>query len=1224
MIRLLLLWLSIIACFQSFGANITIIESQSNSGQNMDTRWAAVAAGMGHTATIRPQTTLDNSTFFATTDVLIIASGVLAIPVNRRNTILQFMQSGKSVYLQSEYLATYDGNQTFSFILSSLGATFGWGGTVNGDLAPVNVIGTFANTNVVVSPLSYYWYSVNGIGDCNTVNFLEQGGLYHGFQYVPINPAFGSIITTTDQDWVNSNTSPQLQQNIITHLLNSISVNPNAIGLGNDTTLCNGATLQLNATQTGATYLWQDNSTNATYTVTQPGTYYVRVTNTCTVVSDTIVVAYSVGAPLSLGNDTILCAGASLALDATEAGATYLWQDNSTASTFTVTQAGTYWVRRTTASCGALTDTIVINYGTVGSVNIGNDTTLCSGATLVLTATTPNATYLWQDNSTAPTFTVTQAGTYSVQVTSNCGAFTDNIVITYSAPVTIELGNDTNLCPGATLTLDATALNATYLWQDNSTAPTYTVTQAGTYSVQVATSCGVLTDNIVINYTAPTVVDLGNDTIICAGSPLILDATTPNATYVWQDNSTAATYNVTQPGTYSVQVTAACNVVTDNIVVGYVNPGPNTVELGNDTILCTGQTLLLDATVVGASYTWQDNSTAASYTVTQPGTYGVTVVTACGTVTDNIIVTYFTPSALVLGNDTSLCPGATLTLDATTPNATYLWQNNSTAPTQTVTQAGTYTVQATTLCGVLTEDIVVVYTAPVILDLGNDTTLCPGVTLTLDATALNATYLWQDNSTAPTITVTQAGTYSVQLTTNCGVLTDNIVIDYTPPVVVNLGNDTSLCPSATLTLDATTPNATYLWQNNSTAATLTVTQAGTYLVQVTTNCGVFTDDIVVVYTAPVILDLGNDTTLCPGATLTLDAAALNATYLWQDNSTAPTITITQAGTYNVQVTTGCGTLNDNIAITYDVPPSVNLGNDTLLCPGVTLPLDATFANATYLWQNSDTTAVFNVTQAGTFNVSVSNACGTAADAVVVDYIAPVIVDLGNDTALCPGAALTLDATALNATYLWQDGATAAIYTTTQAGTYSVLVTTTCGTIGDEITIDSWALPTVNIGIDSIYCEGDVVVLDATSPLASSYLWHDGSVSPTLDLVESGTASVTVSNSCGTATDAVTAVFENCECYLYMPNSFTPNGDGRNDLFAPFTGCAFEGYQFSVFDRWGELVFTATSTTSLGWDGTYKGELAAPGVYVYSIKYLPNDVAKGSTEKQVKGSVTLLR
>lgn len=200
------------------------------------------------------------------------------------------------------------------------------------------------------------------------------------------------------------------------------------------------------------------------------------------------------------------------------------------------------------------------------NVSLGNDTTLCPGETLVLNASTSSATYLWQDNSTASSYTVTQAGTYWVEVTSPCGVSRDTIVVNYSTSPNVNLGADTNLCDGATIVLDATTTGATYLWQDNSTDPTFSVTQAGSYWVEVDNGC-TARDTIDVAYSPVPIFALRNDTAICKGDVLLLDATTPGASYLWHDNSTAATYASTAGTTATVDVTIGPCTASDTVLV---------------------------------------------------------------------------------------------------------------------------------------------------------------------------------------------------------------------------------------------------------------------------------------------------------------------------------------------------------------------------------------------------------------------------------------------------------------------------------------------------------------------------------------------------------------------------------------------------------------------------------------------------------------------------------
>lgn len=128
--------------------------------------------------------------------------------------------------------------------------------------------------------------------------------------------------------------------------------------------------------------------------------------------------------------------------------------------------------------------------------SLGNDTTLCENEVLILDASTFNASYKWQDNSTNSTLNVTQEGTYWVEVTNGCGTETDSITVSFNPLPTVNLDNYKLICDGETITLDAKFPNATYLWQDNSSDPTFYVTEPGNYWVEVSNSCGVISDTI--------------------------------------------------------------------------------------------------------------------------------------------------------------------------------------------------------------------------------------------------------------------------------------------------------------------------------------------------------------------------------------------------------------------------------------------------------------------------------------------------------------------------------------------------------------------------------------------------------------------------------------------------------------------------------------------------------------------------------------------------------
>jgi hypothetical protein len=208
-------------------SNIKIIESQSsNPGHLMDTIWKNVALGLGHNAVIVPQTTLDDTSFFSSTQILIVSSGVISLPANRINTIKSFVMTGKNVYLQCEYLASFETNQAFATLVNSLGGTFSWGSSLNGDISPMLVLGSLSNTPNNVPSISYYWYGVYGTGNNTIEYFMRYQGNNYGFIFTPVNSGYGTIVAQTDQDWIRVSTSTPLMQNILFRLGAIIGIQP--------------------------------------------------------------------------------------------------------------------------------------------------------------------------------------------------------------------------------------------------------------------------------------------------------------------------------------------------------------------------------------------------------------------------------------------------------------------------------------------------------------------------------------------------------------------------------------------------------------------------------------------------------------------------------------------------------------------------------------------------------------------------------------------------------------------------------------------------------------------------------------------------------------------------------------------------------------------------------------------------------------------------------------
>ncbi len=218
---------------------------------------------------------------------------------------------------------------------------------------------------------------------------------------------------------------------------------------------------------------------------------------------------------------------------------------------------------------------------------------------------------------------------------------------------------------------------------------------------------------------------------------------------------------------------------------------------------------------------------------------------------------------------------------------------------------------------------------------------------------------------------------------------------------VNLGADTAICTggSAVKVLNAGTfINPAYLWDNNATTQTRTVNASGNYHVRVTVNGCTGRDTIAVVFNNNPVVNLGADTAVCVGIALVLNAGNTGSTYLWDDNSTNSTRTATTAGTYYVAVTdaNNCkGT--DTFNLVQNPSPVVNLGNDTTICEGTSVTLDAGNPGASIVWDNASTAQTRTVTDEGVYFVTVSALNCSTTDSIAISFVEDPVADAINAT-----------------------------------------------------------------------------------------------------------------------------------------------------------------------------------------------------------------------------------
>ena len=366
---------------------------------------------------------------------------------------------------------------------------------------------------------------------------------------------------------------------------------------------------------------------------------------------------------------------------------------------------------------------------------------------------------------------------------------------------------------------------------------------------------------------------------------------------------------------------------------------------------------------------------------------------------------------------------------------------------------------------------------------------------------------------------------------------------------------------------------------------------------------------------------------------------LNPVYQWQFNNgtgwvnipgaitanhTINNAQVSNSGTYRLLVaetgfinSTNCRSVSPLIPLNVYAPVVPVLQSNQPVCEKDTLRISTTASALQYLWKkgavnfsvNNDTLLIPNaaVTDAGTYTLDIitNGGCNSTASLAVTVQANQLQRTIPVDTLLCDAQTLFVDAQQPTATvYLWNDGNNSSQRTLLNTGTYTLLTSNGVCRRMDTFDITRNFTPTVNIGIDTSLCYNEPVILNATHPLAEAYLWSTNSTDSSITVTSPGTYIVAVGNGCGVATDDIVIDYKDCADMIFVPNAFTPNNDRLNDILFAKAFFQIEEFNFKIFNRWGQMIFTSTSPRN-GWDGTINNLKTLPGLYTWMIQYKRN-------------------
>ncbi|MBX2980226.1 MAG: gliding motility-associated C-terminal domain-containing protein [Flavobacteriales bacterium] len=324
----------------------------------------------------------------------------------------------------------------------------------------------------------------------------------------------------------------------------------------------------------------------------------------------------------------------------------------------------------------------------------------------------------------------------------------------------------------------------------------------------------------------------------------------------------------------------------------------------------------------------------------------------------------------------------------------------------------------------------------------------------------------------------------------------------------------------------------------------------------------------------------------------------------------------------------CGTpVCTDLELSVGQTPLLQISGNTAPCTGTSTTLTASGADS-FLWNTGATDATIGVTQSGTYSVSASNTCGTSTASVEVLFSNAPVISISGTQYLCPVAEFTVSGAD---SYLWSTGSTSAQVSFDAPGSYSVVATNACGSITEVVEV----LPSpVTAVFQASTLQGvaplSVVFTNQSQPATASTFWSFGdgvsssAFSPEYQFMQPGVYDVLLTASMdgcnATATTTITVLAEEVgEVGIRVPNVFSPNGDGVNDVLELFTN-GITSLDMTIYNRWGQLIARLERVNQV-WDGrTLAGERVPEGTYYYEL----NAVGVNGQRYPLRGSITLLR
>ncbi|MEZ5032378.1 MAG: gliding motility-associated C-terminal domain-containing protein [Saprospiraceae bacterium] len=967
---------------------------------------------------------------------------------------------------------------------------------------------------------------------------------------------------------------------------------------------CEGEAAELSVNGNYNFFDWSTGETTETIFVSQPGTYSVTVTNEggCTGSASFTIEEYAAPVPVITG-PTELCPGSTIQLDAGPGFSLYEWSSGGYNQTLDILYAGTYSVVVTNSFGCTGEASIDITELSAPEPIINGPITVCKGQVIVLEVDDIYQSYLWSNGETSPQIQVSTPGIYSVTVTDLEACPGIGVYEVFEGLIDpLILDGDTVLCQGDTTILSSAGTYQEYLWSNGAMTPQITVGNSGSFTLYVMDENGCRdTSSIQVNVVPELPVQILGQNVFCKGQSTQLTADPPYPNYLWSTGELTASITVNQPGSYWVEVRDDNGCTGRDTLPVVENPLDTTLLfISSCNLSDTGVTVLsltnqfgCDSVVIRTvSYNLADTTFVAAASC-DPLDQGVDIKTYTSQFgCDSVVVT----TTALLPSDTTMAQATTC--DPANAGLSFIQLSNQWGCDSIIEVLTTYVPPDTTILSSTTCDPQIADTSMVILNnqYGCDSLVVKSIQLLPSSTSAFTFYSCNplDTGTVVQTYSNQFGCDSIVTWSTLLVPLDSCILRVVPKVQPGpcAGDPGQIVLEADLGsfpvvvnwwLQGSSMTQQGTWSSFFSPYLIPALPDGTYILDLTDADGhAWMDTITIKAPDPLLAGITSSPALngydlaCAGdATASLmvnyqSGGTLPISIVWSNGQTGNSLNDLGAGMYQVTVSdkNGCSLV---LSDTLVEPPALS-GSWTIFQD----PCDGQPAEV----------------------VSSSIQGGVAP----IQYVLDGVVQPGQTWPLLPYGVVTLGARDAN------------------------------GCVVDSlITIPAESVFSVELGPNQLHEKNKLIFLLAQiipdSVALASIQWSpelcENCLDPAFRVKETTTITVTVTSFGGcVSTDAV--LIELDERNIYIPNSFSPNNDGLNDLFAPQGDPEVEVVDFAIFDRWGDEVYRSggfhLGDPDVGWNGDARNQPASIDVYVYAMVLRWPD----GQERLYKGDLQVMR